>query len=55
MISRTSIDTLKEHFRDDVYVRSSVLACSPTDPFSRHSSKDDWLLIKQLKTKLDIV
>ncbi|GAA5827498.1 hypothetical protein JCM5353_002740 [Sporobolomyces roseus] len=35
MISRASIDALKEHFRADV-------------------PKEDWLLIKSLKTKLDI-
>jgi translation initiation factor 5B len=35
MISRNSIDALKEHFRADV-------------------PKEDWLLIKSLKTKLDI-
>jgi translation initiation factor 5B len=35
MISRNSIDALKEHFRADV-------------------AKEDWLLIKNLKTKLDI-
>lgn len=30
-------------------------SCSVADLTPGYSSKDDWLLIKQLKTKLDIV
>ena len=54
MVSRVSIDTLKTHFREDVYVsppsKSSQILTRRYD-----RSKEDWQLIVQLKNKLDVV
>ena len=55
MVSRVSIDTLKTHFREDVYVLSLQLLNMQTDLTMYDRSKEDWQLIVQLKNKLDVV